>query len=354
MSNQIPGPKNQSLDDLSAYLGREFAFEGVDEVTRSDIRRKLEVHCFYCPIHYEEDAAKTHGYRTLVAPNTMTSLWAMPAYWSPGEPMFFGPPGQSEKVGGVQLDIPTSYTNTVNAETQWEFFEPVYPGDRLRGIRKLVDIKPRRTRVGDGVFLTGETTIWKQTGELVATNRNTGYHYNENPDGAKELKAAPIVGPLAPESPPERVPAVDWSHQRYLEDVTVGEQVPSHQVWLTYQRIMMGAAADRMFSSMHHNRDYAREAGLADIIFNTKGYELLAEITLRKWIGLDGRLKRLGPFRMSQNSYPGDTVICRARVIGTQVLDGQGIASLEIWYETPRKGEMARGEAVIGLPLRRH
>ena len=52
----------------------------------SDIRRKLEVYCFDCPLHYDEDVAKAHGYRTLVAPSAMTGLWSMRPLWTPGQP----------------------------------------------------------------------------------------------------------------------------------------------------------------------------------------------------------------------------------------------------------------------------
>ena len=80
----------------------------VDEVTRSDIRRKLEVYCFDCPLHYDESVARAHGYRTIIAPAALTPLWAMPAYWSPGEPTIFAP-GLWEKNGSFRLDVPTPF-----------------------------------------------------------------------------------------------------------------------------------------------------------------------------------------------------------------------------------------------------
>ena len=88
----------------------------------------------------------------------------------------------------------------------------------------------------------------------------------------------------------------------------MGDEVPPYHLWLNYQRIVMSVAADRMFSSIHHNRDIAREGGLNDIIFNTKGYETIFEITLRRWMGLDGKIRKVGPFRMVKNSHPGDTI----------------------------------------------
>src|SRR3954454_9481860 len=74
-----------ALAELATYLDRETEFDGVDEVTLNDIRHKLEVYCFDCPLHFDAQVAHAHGYRTVVAPPAMTSLWGVPAYWKPGE-----------------------------------------------------------------------------------------------------------------------------------------------------------------------------------------------------------------------------------------------------------------------------
>src|SRR5262249_50588472 len=68
---------DQSLDQVRQWLGRETHFEGADEVTRSDIRRKLEVFAFACPLHYDDTVAQAHGYRTVIAPRAMTPLWSL-------------------------------------------------------------------------------------------------------------------------------------------------------------------------------------------------------------------------------------------------------------------------------------
>ena len=77
---------------------------------------------------------------------------------------------------------------------------------------------------------------------------------------------------------------------------------------------------------------------------------MVFEITLRRWIGLDGRIRKMGPFRMVKNSHPGDTITGRARVIGKDLRDGQGIVQLEIGVDNPRD-EAARGEATVSVPV---
>ena len=88
----------------------------------------------------------------------------MPAYWIPGDPQLYAP-GLRQKTGGIRTDeLPTVFSKGVNTATEWEYFEPLYPGDALEGNWRLVEIKPRQTRLGDGVFLTTETTIVKTHG----------------------------------------------------------------------------------------------------------------------------------------------------------------------------------------------
>jgi 3-methylfumaryl-CoA hydratase len=336
-----------TTDDLQSWIGREHEFAGVDDVSRNDIRRKLEAYCFDCPLHYDDQVARAHGYRGLVAPVAMTPLWAMPAYWRPGQPVAFAP-GLRENPGGIRTDLPVVYPRGVNTATEWEYFEPLYPGDALHGNWRLVEVKPRETRLGDGVFLTVETTILKRSGELVAKNRNVNYRYREKGEGARERKGDAPPKSAAAEAPaPATTEPADWGRQLRFGDVAVGDEVPPYSLWLSYQRIVMSVAVDRMFSGIHHNRDLAREAGFGDIIFNTRSYEMLFEAMLRRWMGLDGRLRRLGPFRMSGSSYPDDVVTARARVVDR--VPEEQLVKVEL-LATNNRGEAARGEAHVVLP----
>jgi 3-methylfumaryl-CoA hydratase len=338
-----------ALAGLEGWIGREHGFAGADEVSRNDIRRKLEVFCFDCPLHYDDDVARAHGYRGLVAPVSLTPLWSMPAYWNPGDPTIYAP-DLRQQTGGIRTDaLPAVYSKGVNTATEWEYFEPLYPGDALEGNWRLVEIKPRTTRLGEGVFLTVETTIVKRTGELVAKNRNTGFRYQEKAsDAPREKRGERAAGEL-PEATATPIEPFDWSRRLRFGDVTAGDEVPPFSMWLSYQRIVMSVAVDRMWSGIHHNRDQARASGFNDIIFNTRSYEMLFETMLRRWIGLDGRLTKLGPFRMIGSSYPDDIVTARARVTETVPDADGGRVKLDIVVVNPRS-EAARGEAEVALP----
>ena len=164
----------------------------MDEVSRNDIRRKLEVYCFDCPLHYDDAvgarARLSRPRRAGHADAAVGDAGVLDARASRSSTRR----GLREKTGGIRTDVPTAYPKGVNTATEWEYFEPLYPGDTLEGNWRLVEIKPRQTRLGDGMFLTTETTIFKRSGELVAKNRNTGFRYDEKTgDGAaREARAA--------------------------------------------------------------------------------------------------------------------------------------------------------------------
>lgn len=342
------------LKPLESHIGRAVAFEAADALERGDIRRKLEEYCSYCPIHYDDAVARAHGYSSVVAPATLAPLLANPGYWHPGDPLFFAPDAPYHG-GWLHMDLPNPYPNTVNATSQWEYHEPLYPGDKLHGEWAVAEIKPRTTRLGEGIFLTYEINLWKQTDELVAVNRNTIFSYErtaEPTNGASSSTEAKPSTAAAYEPPALTLPDFDWDPQLHFEDVEIGAELEPYVLWLSYQRIVMGIAADRMFANIHFDRDYARAAGLDDIIFNTRGYEGAYEVMLRRWIGLDGRLRQLGPFRLVSNGFPGDTLAFRGRVVTKDLVDGEGLVGIEIWVESPR-GEASRGEARVSLPVRR-
>src|ERR1019366_3129848 len=152
--------KSAAIEEAEEWIGRETTYDGVDEVSRNDIRRKLEVYCFDCPIYTDDASARAHGYQMAIAPGAMIPLWSLPAYWSPGDPPIFGP-GLAEKDGSVNSAMPNRWKNGLNASSEIEFFEPAYPGDRLRTTSKLKKVKPLKPNLGEGAFLISELAIPK-------------------------------------------------------------------------------------------------------------------------------------------------------------------------------------------------
>lgn len=53
-------------------------------------------------------------------------------------------------------------------DTEVEFLRPLYPGDTLRQVGRLVSVTRKRLKVGDGAFFTVEIEFINQNDETVA------------------------------------------------------------------------------------------------------------------------------------------------------------------------------------------
>ncbi|WP_418601866.1 FAS1-like dehydratase domain-containing protein [Mycolicibacterium sp. SCSIO 43805] len=235
--------------------------------------------------------------------------------------------------GNITDTLALPFSRSVNVSSEWQYHTPLYLGDRLQGTTTIISVEQKRTRVGTGVFLQYESEYVKFSGELVALNRNTVFNYD--PDDASRpepgTSARAQQGDRGPRtrSVDDAATSVDWNTPLQFDDVTVGAQVRGPALALTYQRIVMNIAADRMFSGIHHSAAAAHAAGLPDIIFNTRGLETLFETGLRRWMGLRGRLVHLGPFKMSASVHPGDVVQARWTVTGKHAQAGAETVDLD-------------------------
>lgn len=136
----------------------------------------------------------------------------------------------------------------------------------------------------------------------------------------------------------------------WFEDVQEGAQLPPFEVALTVQRLVMEAATNRDFAPIHHDRDLARASGAPDMYANTMMIQGLFEATIREWMGLGGRLRKLG-FSMRVFNCAGDLVVGRGQVTGTRVAGGEGLVDLEVWTEAG-EGRTVQGSATVALPRR--
>lgn len=158
-------------EETEACLGKEVGRSvGPDPVEKGSIRRWLEPKEFACDIHTDAEAAKAAGYEDLVAPASMVFSYAVPAYWQPD----YKPAAIDDEPTQIRIpvifDVPAPCDKSFATSIEVEFFEPLYPGDVVTCVSKLVDIKRKELKVGKGAFLRQEDTYTKQTGELVAVS----------------------------------------------------------------------------------------------------------------------------------------------------------------------------------------
>jgi acyl dehydratase len=315
---------------------------GPDLVTVSDIRRKLEVVGLDCPLHYDEACARSFGYRTIVAPVSMTRVWATAPTWRPGEPR---PRAEVLRTLLPSADPPGHGDTLLAAHVATEHHEPVHVGDRVSGVAVLKSVTPKRTRVGSGAFMVIETTYVNQDQRVLTVERATLFRF----DRGDSDRAAPESTPPGPEHVPEGTAASGRVRGvRDYDDVTPGESLPPFRMPLTLQRLVMEAGANRDFSPWHFDREVALATGAPAVSANTTLIETLLEAGIRCWAGLAARI-RLLEFAIKGHNCAGDVVSVGGIVTGKGAEHGEHRVSLDVWIDSPR-ARTVTGSAVVSMP----
>jgi hypothetical protein len=166
-------------EEAEAQVGEVIgSFAGPDAVSHADIRRRLEVMEWDCPLHHDESVAREHGYEGVVSPASMYMIWALPLYWEPGKPRNQDLQHRFMPSIPMVMNIPGEGSGMLDAECSVEFHAPIYPGDKISATSKIASVTRKKTSIGDGAFIVVESTYTKQSGEVVAVDRITLYRYH--------------------------------------------------------------------------------------------------------------------------------------------------------------------------------
>ena len=79
--------------------------------------------------------------------------------------------------GPIRAEVRSPYKANLDGGSEWEYFEPVRPGDRITVTTKVADIYERPGRLGSMLFIIRETRYVSHTGEVAAVQRSTGISY---------------------------------------------------------------------------------------------------------------------------------------------------------------------------------
>jgi acyl dehydratase len=137
--------------------------------------------------------------------------------------------------------------------------------------------------------------------------------------------------------------------QLYWEDVAEGDELPPVSLDITTRRLFLQASGSQDWYPLHFDPAFARKAGHEDVFMNTGFVQAALVRLLTDWMGDAGFLKRLS-FELRRQHRPGDTMVCRGRVAGVEVRDGDGCVDLEVWAENEREGVATPGRATVILP----
>jgi len=173
---------------LAEAVGREFGDRtvvfGADAVEPGTIRRYLEPLEIGCPIHYDAEAARAAGYPDIVAPYTATMVYSVAPMWRPGEPTVYESAGRDAQLARSPInndDMPLGPKTTgfFATDISMEFLRPVTVGERVgRRGQRLISCTPKQTSMGRGAFMTWESELVTDRGEVVARVRTGTYAYN--------------------------------------------------------------------------------------------------------------------------------------------------------------------------------
>lgn len=139
--------------------------------------------------------------------------------------------------------------------------------------------------------------------------------------------------------------------QLYWEEVHEGDELPTVELDINTKRLFQQASGSQDWYPVHFDPRFARKAGHEDVFMNTGFIQAALVRLVTDWMGDAGFLKRLS-FEMRRQHRPGDTMVCRGRVTGTEAGEGDGLVFLEVWSENEREGVATPGEATVVLPRR--
>ena len=207
------------------FVGKDIMIEpktGIDAVERSAIRRQMEVLEFDCPLHFDDAIAQKYGYGGVFAPAHMIQVFQTASMWEPGigtiwptdDPHFTN---SGTGRAGKTANVPSPGTAGFVTDLEVETLKPLYLGERVTQVSQtLLDVNPRKTRVGDGAFLTYESMFQNQDGVPVGRQLMVSYTYIPNPQAGGAAAAAGGGEKPARTIEPRANPAVDWDFPTLL------------------------------------------------------------------------------------------------------------------------------------------
>ena len=108
------------------------------------------------PLFNDEAAARSSRYGGLIAPPTFLRSLNSPR---------------------PQLPFKLPFTRILDGGSDWEYFEPIRPGDHITSVARITRISERTGRLGAMVFVTVVLTYRNQLDQVAATQTSTLIQY---------------------------------------------------------------------------------------------------------------------------------------------------------------------------------
>jgi acyl dehydratase len=148
-------PNKIVTDEVKKMIGSQTE-PHVVEVERGAIRRFAEAIGDPNPIFNDEKQARKTRYGTMIAPPTFC---------------------RSLGGGFFSIRLNLQSFRGLDGGSEWEYFEPIRPGDRITVVSRLADIREATGRLGPMVFIVTETRYTNQFDQLCVVQRSTAIRY---------------------------------------------------------------------------------------------------------------------------------------------------------------------------------
>ncbi len=76
-----------------------------------------------------------------------------------------------------ELPFELPFDRLLDGGSDWEYFQPVRPGDWITAVSRLTDLQERPGRMGLMILMTSLITYRNQFDEVVATQTSTSIRY---------------------------------------------------------------------------------------------------------------------------------------------------------------------------------
>jgi hypothetical protein len=138
--------------------------------------------------------------------------------------------------------------------------------------------------------------------------------------------------------------------QRYWEDVSEGDTVPGFSHKINWTRICMQVSGSQDFYPVHHDPQFARDAGHEEMFINTGWYQANFGRIATSFAGDEGWVRK---FRMEMRrmNQLGDVSTWGGKVSRKYVSDeGDHCVDLDLFVENDRHGVTTPAQATVILP----
>lgn len=337
---------DKSFDErLQEFVGKIYGDPVVapDAVNVAMIRHLAEAIGDRNPVYTDEAFAAGSVHGGIVAPATSLQVWTMQGI-ATQEKSYNEPDTQSPDGRLMGLFEQNGFSGVVATNTEQSYHRYLRPGDLLTMHTVLESVAgPKQTGLGDGYFVTVVQTYENQDGEVVGENRIRFLKFR--PPSAS---GTPSANPR-PTTPVRPAPSAAASTATLrFADIEVGAELPELVIPLTPTVIIATAIATRDFQYVHHDRDHAQQRGLPDVIMNILTSNGFVGRHITDWAGPEALVRNVS-IRLGAPNMPYDTMTMSGRVTGKEIVDGEGIVTVEV-VGANSLGEHVKGRVRLALP----